>query len=123
MIAILTFNIILSVLILFKLGWDWYAKNKQKRIISHSRSALIDCVLYGVSIYLLKLSWLWFFYALCIRWILFDDMFNFINKDAFGHYGESSVIDRFMKKMGPKHVFLKMGFLILSLWLITFFKK
>ena len=114
---IIYFIIAVNLLLAFKLAWDWYAKNKKKRIINHFRSALIDGMLYLFFIYIFKLPWGVFFVAIFYRWILFDLIFNILNGDKWNHYGESSYLDRLMKKTGNWHIVIKITALIISLWL------
>lgn len=115
MSGISIYIIIVNLLLAVKVGWDWYAKNKQKRIINHFRSALIDGLLYVVSAYFLlnrmdghslidavgavaiATSW---------RWMVFDAIFAKINWGVFEFYGKSSKLDRFLAKMDLKWKYL-----------------
>ena len=109
---------IINALLIFKLGWDWYAKNKQKRVIDHFRSALIDGIIYAMSIYFLKISWFYLLFAVSYRWIVFDIAFNKLNGWSWDNYGSTSKIDLFMKKTGKWHIAIKLIILTLSTVLI-----
>lgn len=91
----------IAVLIAFKVFWDWYAKNKQKRVISHVRSAIIDVVLYSAAaIYFFGLihSIAYIILSLSLRWIAFDLFFNLANGDRWNHLGKSSKLDIFLSR-------------------------
>jgi len=102
------FTLLVVVLLAFKLGWDYYAKNVRKRIIDHRRSAVIDGVLYTVCLLYFGLNFGWFFIALSFRWIFFDLFFNLLNKDAWNHYGTSSLLDKILIKTGKYHLLIKL---------------
>jgi hypothetical protein len=116
--GIVFYGTVLALLV-FKLWWDWKAKNIDKRIINHFRSALIDVGVYCfVSFGLFGLDfWKWVLLACSIRWIAFDTIFNLINGDKWDHYGKSSTIDRFMTKLGKFHLVLKLTLLIAGITL------
>ena len=92
-IQVIWFVAIVNAMLAFKLAWDWYAKNKQKRIINHTRSALIDGAIYVGSVWLLGLPWAWVVIAVAYRWIMFDLLFNLLNGWRWNFCGNSSKID------------------------------
>ena len=114
------FLIAVNFLLAFKLGWDYYAKNVQKRIINHQRSAIIDGAIYTACILYFGLDYGWFFIALSFRWILFDLLFNLLNKDKWNHYGTSSVLDKFLSKTGKWHLVIKLIPAIVGIILLTY---
>ena len=119
---VLIYLSIFSILLCFKLWWDWRAKTKKKRIINHLRSALIDGLIYGISGYLL-FGWGfigWFVLAIGLRWILFDLFFNLINDWEWNHYGSSSKLDKFLLNLGDFHLVPKLVTLALGIILIIF---
>jgi len=106
----MAFAIIVNLLLVFKVIWDYQAKNKEHRVINHGRSGIIDGALYVASawilygmIYILPLVLL----ASGYRWIVFDIAFNLANKDKWNHYGDTSSLDKFMKKSGKYHILIK----------------
>lgn len=117
---------IINVLLGFKLFWDYRAKNKQRRIINHSRSSIIDGTLYTVSLYALfcmsECSPLFIIGGVILsavyRWILFDIFFNLLNKDKWNHYGQSSKLDLFLAKTGKYHMLVKSSPAILGIILL-----
>jgi len=114
--------IIVNVLLAFKLGWDWYAKNKKKRIINHTKSAAIDGALYLAAAYLsfsgIILISGWIILAVGYRWLAFDVLFNLLNKDKWDHYGTSSKLDLWLTKLGKYHLAPKIGLIVLGVILI-----
>jgi len=115
------FFAIVNLLLIIKLAWDWYAKNKQKRVISHSRSVLFDGALYAIFVYIIPLSWTYILTGGAYRWIFFDYFFNKLNGWRWDHYGKTSRIDVFMGKTGKWHIVIKLAVLIFSLWLTRIF--
>ena len=106
----MAYTIIFVLLLVFKVIWDYQAKNKDHRIINHGRSAVIDGSIYVLS------AWLIYGWELIIpltliavgsRWVLFDLAFNIANGDKWNHYGTSSVLDRFLTKAGKYHLIIK----------------
>lgn len=114
------FILIINVLLVFKLWWDFRAK-KSGRIINHEFSALVDGIIYLVSGWLL-FGFLdlagWFILAVGYRWLTFDLFFNLINKDKWNHYGRSSKLDRFLLKLGKFHLLPKILLIMIGIWLI-----
>ena len=120
MMGVLIYLSIFSILLCFKLWWDWRAKTKQKRIINHFRSALIDGLIYGITGYLL-FKWEfygWFVLVIGLRWLLFDFFFNLINDWEWNHYGSSSKLDKFLLNLGDFHLLPKIGIIITGILLI-----
>ena len=120
----MAYAIIVNLLLAFKVIWDYQAKNEEHRIINHGRSAIIDGAIYVLAAWLLH-GWVYIIpltlIAVGYRWIVFDLAFNLANRDKWNHYGTSSVLDRFLTKMGNYHLLIKAipvvaGLLIL--WLI-----
>ena len=108
----MAFILIVVILLGIKLAWDWKAKNQEKRIINHARSAMVDGGIYVLSSWILFLPNAYLIagaviLALSFRWIAFDILFNLLNKDKWDHYGTSSVLDRFMTKAGKYHLLIK----------------
>lgn len=106
--AALIYFAIVNLLLVIKLGWDWYSKNKKKRIINHGRSVVADGVVYVLSSYFLFCApdWCSLFFMFGVlfisagyRWVFFDIIFNLINGDKWDHYGNSSKFDLFMIKL------------------------
>jgi len=105
------YALIVTVVLAFKVVWDYIAKTNG-RIISHSRSALID-----VSVYVFSAGLLFYpdvmniagavVLACGYRWIAFDILFNLANKDKWDHYGTSSKLDLLMTKAGKYHLLIK----------------
>lgn len=106
----MAYAIIVNLLLVFKVIWDYQAKNKEHRIIDHARSAIIDGAIYVFAAWIL-LGADYIIGATLIavgyRWIMFDLAFNLANKDKWNHYGTSSVLDRFLTKMGKYHLLIK----------------
>ena len=126
-LGILIYSSVVLALLIFKLIWDWYAKNKQKRIINHGFSAFMDCIIYSFSAslifnyYLLLSNWVVlgaFIIALGFRWLFFDLLFNIINKKRWDHYGNSAKLDLFLKKTGNWHIFIKLAVILLGILII-----
>jgi hypothetical protein len=115
------------VLLSFKLVYDFRAKNTDKRIINHLRSALIDGFMYIGASFILLLWGEGFTHKVVIgfiilsvgfRWLFFDILFNLLNKDKWNHYGKSSKLDRFLTKLGKFHLIPKLLIIIAGLILI-----
>ena len=117
----LIYILIVNVLLAFKLWWDYRAK-KRGRIINHTRSAIIDTLIYIVAAwYFLCIdAGAWILTALGYRWIMFDIIFNRLNGWEWNHYGESSMIDKFMIKTGKWHIVIKLAFFLAGTALIIF---
>ena len=118
---VLIYLSIFTILLGFKLWWDWRAKSRG-RIINHFRSALIDGLIYGISGYLL-FGWRfigWFVLVIGIRWLLFDFFFNLINGWEWNHYGSSSKLDKFLLNFGDFHLLPKFGLILIGIILIIF---
>ena len=108
----MAYILIVNILLAFKLVWDWNARVKEHRVINHARSAIIDLAVYIVSALVLFLPDAYMIagaiiLALGYRWIAFDALFNIICKDKWDYYGDSSVLDRLMKKTGKYHLLVK----------------
>jgi hypothetical protein len=120
------FIVVISLLLGFKLWWDFRAKNVEGRVINHARSALVDVVIY------IAASGVFYpdFYAMVgavifacgFRWILFDAIFAKINWGTWIFYGESSWIDKQMAKLhekfGLKHLLIKLIPLLIGILLV-----
>jgi len=106
----MAYAIIFTLLLAFKVIWDYQAKNKEHRIINHGRSAIVDGSIYVIAAWVLH-GWAYIIPLTLIsvgaRWILFDLAFNIANKDPWDHYGESSFLDRMLKKTGKFHILIK----------------
>ena len=110
-------------MLIFKLWWDYRAKNKKKRIINHLQSSLIDGGIYLVSSVLLfhnDISTVFgaVFLALGFRWVAFDILFNLLNGWKWNHYGQSSKLDLFLKRCGKYHMIPKGIVLLIGIILI-----
>lgn len=118
----MVYTLIVNGLLAFKLIWDYQAKNKEHRVINHGRSALIDVAIYIISGYLIykdfRIVGAILLISLGYRWIMFDIIFNLLNKDKWNHYGESSLLDKILKKTGKFHLVIKALPIILGLILI-----
>jgi hypothetical protein len=114
------FIITVNILLAFKLAWDWYAKNKQKMVINHAKSAFFDGFVYVVAAWFsFGLSGIgWVIVAVGYRWIMFDILFNLINGDKWNHYGNSAWTDKQLKKLGKWHLIPKIGVIIIGIILI-----
>lgn len=115
--SIIIYIIAINALLVFKLVWDWIAKNKQKRIINHLRSSIIDVSLYTI----LAIALFHFrddlelivvvgivIVTVDYRWIAFDALFSLINGKGIDWHGTSSKIDVFLMKFGRYHFFIKL---------------
>ena len=117
----IAFILIVNALLIFKLWWDYRAKNVKHRIINHEQSAAIDGVIYIVSAWLLigfPVAAGWVILAVGYRWVMFDIIFNLLNKWKWNHYGKSSRLDRFLGKMGAWHLAPKTALIVLGIVLI-----
>jgi hypothetical protein len=117
--AVLIYILVFSLALGFKLFWDKRAKDSG-RIINHSLSAAIDVVIYTLTAFIC-FGWDaggWIVAALGLRWLLFDILFNLINGWAWGNYGTSSDLDKFLTKLGKWHLVPKIVLIILGVILI-----
>ena len=105
MINILVYVSIFVGLLLFKAWWDYRAK-KKGRIINHMQSSIIDIAIYTVSSYFLFCAPSWCSVGVAVgilgttlaaRWILYDLLYNVINKHKLGHLGGSAGTDQMLK--------------------------
>lgn len=115
--------LIINILLIFKIWWDYRAKGNG-RIINHIRSAAIDLTIYLISSYLLFKPDLlliigWVIISLSYRWILFDAIFAKINWGVWVFYGTSSWTDRQLLKVGKYHFLIKLIPLFIGLTLIV----
>ena len=118
---IIIWSSIFLALLAFKLWWDYRAKNKHKRVINHTKSALIDVLIYTTSSAILFgwEFWKWVLLACALRWILFDAVFNLLNGWKWNFCGNSSKIDYTIDKLdGVDDEVCKLGILLKSLLLI-----
>jgi len=106
------FAIIVNTLLIFKLIKDYHTKNVLLKVPNHKKSALIDTAVYIASALFLT-NWKWIealglvLIALGYRWVMFDIIFNLINKWKWNHYGESSKLDRWLTSLGKWHLLPK----------------
>ena len=112
MSPVLIYIAIFIILLLFKGWWDHRAK-KKGRIISHSRSSIIDGVLYLVSAYFLFCAPVWcsvwfmvgvMWASFAARWLLYDLLYNVINKEKYNHLGGSAGLDGLLKWFESKGI-------------------
>lgn len=95
-------------LLAIKLAWDWYQKNKEKRIINHGKSAFYDVCIYIPLVYFPNdyadfMNVLSGILTLIIaRGVFFDPLFNILNGDKFFHLGNSALLDIIGDKMDGK---------------------
>ena len=106
------FTIVIFLLLAFKMWWDTRAKDKYKRVINHTKSSIIDILLYTLSSILIFDKWYvilgYIILGLSIRWIFFDPIFSKINWGVWDFHGTSSTIDRFLTRLGKYHFFIKL---------------
>ena len=117
----MAFVLIVNLLLVFKVIWDYQAKNKEHRIVNHGKSAVIDGVIYVFAAWILH-GWDHIvpltLIAVGYRWVVFDIVFNLVNKDAWNHYGKSALLDRFLTKTGKFHLLIKLIPIILGIVLL-----
>ncbi len=108
--GIMWMSIVFAILLVIKLINDYYAKNYQHRIISHSFSAIMDTIILLIASAYIFNEQLFYNYfvvigvlgvALTLRWILFDLFFNLMNGDKIFHVGKSSELDVFLSRFKP----------------------
>ena len=103
-ITIVGFFVLLAV----KLGWDWYQKNREHRIINHGKSAFYDFCLYIPLVYFpnnyddFSLVLFGILQLALARGVLFDPLFNLLNNWKFFHLGNSSLLDVLGDKIDGK---------------------
>lgn len=123
----LSYTILIVILLLIKLVWDYYNRFKLKRIINHNRSVLIDGILYTAGafyFFVFKGEYPWWsvigfvMMAGAFRWIIFDPAFSLLSGTGFHHHGESSSLDRWLLQVGKGHFFVKLIPLVLGLLII-----
>ena len=103
---------------------DWLYKKYKRKVINHGLSVAIDFTVYATLSYLA-------FHTISLlavvggvftlaggRWILYDLLYNLINKHKWDHYGKSSKLDRFLNKIGKCHMIPKVLLIIVGLLLI-----
>ena len=121
--------LIVNLLLGFKLWWDYRSK-KRGRIINHARSVLIDGSFYATTAFFLYCypDWcsFWLLFGIVLssagyRWIVFDILFNKLNKDPWDHYGLSSWLDQKLYILGKYHLIPKVIVLVTGLILIYVF--
>ena len=110
---------------------DWWYKKYQKKIINHKLSSGIDIFIYIIAGYffiIVPQGWTTVPFAIGVlivtlsaRWILYDLLYNLINKHKWDHYGDSSLIDKLMKKLGKWHIVVKLIMLGIGINLIVWF--
>ena len=116
------FIVAVNLLLGFKLWWDKRAKDSG-RIINHLLSAAIDGCFY------VFLAWYctgwdaggWIIIAIGYRWIMFDLLFNILNKDPWNHYGNSSWLDKQLKRCGKWHLVPKILLILIGIIIIKYF--
>lgn len=130
-ISTLIFIGIFTGQLLLKTLGDWWYKNKKKRIINHSLSAGIDISVYIVAGYffiiapLENVSVLFYtgilFTSLSVRWVLYDLIYNSVNKEVWSYCGNSSIMDIKLDLIdGEKDndcalgLIIKLGFLVIG---------
>lgn len=127
MSPVLIYILIVVGQLFIKAFGDWWYKAKKKKIINHVVSVAIDGVIYVLAAYFLfcapdwcSLRFMFGIIALSagFRWIFYDLLYNFINNHKWSHYGGSSLVDKFQKKMGKYHMVTKFGLVVLGIILI-----
>ncbi len=112
--------IIFLFLLGFKAWWDKRSKDNG-RVINHLQSAVIDTSLYVIS------AWFLFGFlkmggvvilSLGIRWLLYDLIYNFVNKHEYNHLGDSSKLDLWLKKQKISQYVFKGVVIIIGIILI-----
>ena len=118
---------IFTALLIFKLIWDYRAKNKQKRVINHLQSSIIDGSIYVASSILLfgfnLTAVAYTLIAIGSRWLLFDIIFNLLNGWKWNHEGESSKTDKFLKKFGKWDMLIRVIPIIIGILILILCKK
>lgn len=89
--------------LLFKAFGDWWYKKYKKKIINHKASVGIDGLIYFITGYffiIVPKGWTTVWFAIgvlvvtaSIRWILYDLLYNWINKHRWSHCGDSAWLD------------------------------
>lgn len=127
MIPVLIYISIFITQIGVKAFGDWWYKKNKKKIINHFLSAVIDGSIYFLSAYFLFCAPDWcsigFMFGIMLtsigaRWIIYDLVYNCINKHEWDHYGNSSWQDRQLKKLGKWHLIPKLLLIALGLILL-----
>ena len=110
---------IVLILLAIKLKVDKNLNDDPDKKVNHLLSASIDGSVYVIAGALMFGwdFWKWTLLALSIRWILFDLLFNYINGWPLFYYGNTSIIDRGMTKLGPFHFLPKLVLLTISIYL------
>jgi len=113
--GVVTFIIIVLLLIIAKTVYDAIAKNIYRRVINHKFSAFMMSIFYAILAshifngILLYSNWVVLFaftLALSLQWILFDIFFNLVNGDSLFHVGNTSTLDKFLKRFEPNMRFV-----------------
>lgn len=127
MIPVIIYISIFTAQIGVKAFGDWWYKKHKKKIINHTLSSAIDTSIYLLSAYFLFCapSWCSLFFMFGIvfvswgsRWIIYDLVYNWINKEKWNHYGESGWLDNNLKKIGKYHLAPKFGLIIIGIILL-----
>lgn len=89
--------LIINALLVFKLAWDFYAANIEHRVINHKKSAAIDTIIYIIAAILLTNNILaaagLVIFSLGYRGLLFDTLFNILNRHSVFYCGNSAKLD------------------------------
>jgi len=121
---------IVAFQIIFKVIWDWRAKNVEGRIISHPFSWFMNFIVSTISAHyifndVLGQSHLYVLGVLLITssifWIVFDIIFNELNDWVWNHYGKSAYTDKLLTKAGKFHLLVKSIPAIIGIALIHYF--
>ena len=118
--GVLVYIAVVNVMLLIKLAYDRYSKLVKKEIVNHDLSAGIDTFVYFIVVLLAGMPFAYILVALSYRWIMFDWLFDMIDKDSTSLYGSSSKIDIFMVKLGKWHIYVKAGVFAISLILALY---
>lgn len=127
MIKIIIFFSIFLVALIFKLFWDYRVKNKEKRVINHLKSSIIDGLIYVASALILfgfTCTGAGFvFIAIGLRWVLFDIIFNLLNGWKWNHEGESAKTDKLLKKFRKFDILIRVSPIVIGILILILCKK
>ena len=110
---------------------DWLYKEYKKKIINHGASVAADGIIYFISAYILFCAPNWcstlFMVGImwtsgAMRWILYDSIYNLINKHRYNHLGDSAGLDGLLKRLENKGVsqyIVKGASLVIGIILLT----
>ena len=117
--------LIVNSLLAFKLAYDYHAKNVEHRIINHTISIIVFGIIMLVAAWFLLgfEAGKWIVLTMGYWWLMFDLLFNLINKDKYNHIGGSAGTDKMLKwieskgisQYVPKLLLIGIGILLLTL--------